>query len=339
MLHMKNVLYIGNNLKQQTANISAIGILGAKLEKEGFNLKYASSKTNKIYRLLDMLWNCFKHRKSIDVVLIDTYSTQNFYYAFCVALLCRLLDLKFIPVLHGGNLPMRLKKNPKMSQAIFKPAHALVSPSVYLKEAFESFGYKKVSYIPNSLDLEKYIFNVKDFQEVKLLWVRSFSKIYNPILAIRVLKALQDDNIKASLCMVGPDSDGSLEAVKQLAQTLKVSVKFTGKLSKEDWIALAKEYNIFINTTNFDNMPVSVIEAMALGLPIITTNVGGLPYLITHEEDGLLVPPNSVDAFVAEIKKLINNSEVSRNLAFNARQKVEKFDWNIIKYQWIDVLQ
>ena len=336
---MKNLLYIGNNLKQTTANISAIGIIGPKLEQEGYYVTYASSKTHKGARLLDMLLSCIIHRKTTDVVLIDTYSTQNFYYAFFVSQLCRILKLKYVPRLNGGNLPLRLKKYPKMCHAIFKPAYKLVSPSKYLKASFESFGYNKISYIPNSLDLEKYIFNVKDLQEVNLLWVRSFSKIYNPMLAVRVLKALQDDNIKANLCMVGPDSDGSLESVKQLAQTLKVSVKFTGKLSKEDWIALAKEYNIFLNTTNFDNMPVSVIEAMALGLPIVTTNVGGLPYLITNEKDGLLVPPNNVDAFVVAIKQLINNPETSKALALNARLKVEKFDWNVIKYQWIKLLE
>ncbi|PWK18606.1 glycosyltransferase family 4 protein [Xanthomarina spongicola] len=335
---MKNVLYIGNNLKQRTANISAIRTLGAKLEKEGFNLVYASSKANKVYRLFDMLSSCFRHRKTTDVVLIDTYSTQNFYYAFCVSLVCSFLGLKYIPILHGGNLPMRLKMNPKLCQVIFKPAYKLVSPSIYLKEAFEASGYQNVDYIPNSLEMDQYVFHIKELQKVDLLWVRSFSTIYNPLLAVKILKELQDDNIQASLCMVGPDADGSMETVKQLANELNVSIKITGKLPKKEWLALAKDYNIFINTTNFDNMPVSVIEAMALGLPVISTNVGGLPYLITHEKDGLLVPPNNVDTFVVAIKQLLNNPVATNTLAFNARQKVEQFDWNVIKYKWVELL-
>ena len=318
--------------------MSSISVLGPLLEHEGFILKYASAYPNKLRRLLDMLWSCIKFRKTTDVVIIDTYSTQNFYYALLVSQLCRFLQLKYIPSLNGGNLPRRLRTNPKLCQVIFKPAYKLVSPSIYLKEAFEASGYQNVDYIPNSLEMDQYVFHIKELQKVDLLWVRSFSTIYNPLLAVKILKELQDDNIQASLCMVGPDADGSMETVKQLANELNVSIKITGKLPKKEWLALAKDYNIFINTTNFDNMPVSVIEAMALGLPVISTNVGGLPYLITHEKDGLLVPPNNVDAFVVAIKQLLNNPVATNTLAFNARQKVEQFDWNVIKYKWVELL-
>src|SRR5690606_33529733 len=133
----------------------------------------------------------------------------------------------------GGNLPSRLKTNPLWSQMIFKPAFALVSPSVYLKEAFEASGYKKLQYIPNSLELEQYEFQEKEYSEVTLLWVRAFASIYNPELAVYVLKKLQDDGIQASLCMVGPDTDGSMERVKSLATNLGVSVTITGKLPKK----------------------------------------------------------------------------------------------------------
>ena len=335
---MKNVLYIGNKLRNRKSNVSSISVLGPLLEQEGFKLTYASSYTNKLRRMLDMLWTCIKHRKQTDVVLIDTYSTQNFYYALLVSQLCRILKLKYIPSLNGGNLPMRLKKYTRLSGIIFNPAYKLISPSVYLKEAFEAFGYKNVVYIPNSLEMEQYAFHEKQLDQVKILWVRSFSKIYNPELAVTVLKKLQDDGIKASLCMVGPDTDGSMERVKSLATNLGVSVTITGKLPKKDWIALAKDYNIFINTTNYDNMPVSVIEAMALGLPVVSTNVGGLPYLLQHEKEALWVPPKDEEAFVTAIKQLIYNPVATKTMTFNARKKVEQFDWELVKHQWIKLL-
>src|SRR5690606_1245143 len=187
---MKNVLYLGNNLTQQNTNISAIALLGPPFAQEGYEVSYASSKSHKGDRLLDMLWTCFSHRKQVDVVLLDTYSTQNFYYALLVSQLCRIMGVPYIPILHGGNLPSRLKTNPLWSQMLFKPLFALLSPSVYLKEAFEAYGYHKVVYIPNSLEMAQYPFHEKQLDEFKLLWVRSFSKIYNPELAVHVLKAL-----------------------------------------------------------------------------------------------------------------------------------------------------
>jgi len=169
--------------------------------------------------------------------------------------------------------------------------------------------------------------------------VRSFSKIYNCELAVKILKALQEEEIPATLCMVGPDSDGSLADVKALAKKLEVNVTFTGKLSKADWIALSNDYTIFINTTNFDNMPVSVIEAMALGLPVISTNVGGIPYLIEHNQEGILVPPDSVTEFVAAIKQVASDSDLYERIITYARKKVEAYDWNLVKLQWKELLK
>ncbi|EPR74569.1 Glycosyl transferase, group 1 [Winogradskyella psychrotolerans RS-3] len=138
--------------------------------------------------------------------------------------------------------------------------------------------------------------------------------------------------------MAGPDTDGSLAKVKSHAKALGVTVDTPGKLTKTEWIALAKDYNVFINTTNFDNMPVSVIEAMALGLPIVSTNVGGMPYLIEDGSDGVLVPPNNTKAFVEAILKLKSNPEETQNRVTKAREKVALFDWSLLKEKWKAVL-
>ena len=81
-------------------------------------------------------------------------------------------------------------------------------------------------------------------------------------------------------------------------------------------------------------MPVSVIEAMALGLPIVSTDVGGLPFLITHNEEGLLVPPNDVNAMVDAIIRLKEDINLKDKLVINGRKKVEKFDWNQVRVKW-----
>ncbi|WP_242086062.1 glycosyltransferase family 4 protein [Aestuariivivens sediminis] len=337
---MKSILYIGNNLGGAGRTLTGISELGPLLEQDGFKLRYASCKRQRILRLLDMLVACLKWRNRVDYVLIDTYSTLNFWYAVLVSQLCRGLKLSYIPILHGGNLESRLKHNPRSCRLLLKYAYKSIAPSLFLKTTFARYGYNQVTHIPNSLSLANYPFETRPLHHLNILWVRSFSSIYNPQLAVRILRSIKDQGLAATLCMVGPDSgDGSFESTKQLAKALQVHVTFTGKLPKVEWVTRSKAYNLFINTTHVDNMPVSVIEAMALGLPVVSTNVGGMPYLIEHGTDGLLVDPDDTDGFVEAIKQLRSNPGLLKHITQKARQKAESFDWSIVKKQWRNVLK
>ncbi len=171
--------------------------------------------------------------------------------------------------------------------------------------------------------------------------MRAFDEIYNPEMAIRVLHLLLSEYPDARLCMVGPDKDGSMEHCKELARELGVAdrVRFTGLLPKAEWLALSAEYDIFINTTNVDNTPVSVIEAMALGLPVVSTNVGGLPYLLEDGRDALLVPAADPEAMVQAVASLLCDSQRAVDMTKRARKKVEFFDVNVVVEQWKKLLR
>lgn len=330
----KRLLYIGNHLSYNNSTVTTIDTLSNHLITEGYSVKIASSFKNKYFRLLDMIFKVFTNRRKTDLVLIDTYSTQNFYYAVVIAKMCDILKTPYIPILHGGNLPKRLDNSPQLSQKLFKNAKTNITPSHYLLNVFKKKGFTNLSYIPNTIELKMYPFFKRERIGAKLLWVRSFSKIYNPLLAIEIVEKLINENIKVELCMIGPEKDSSLKECKEIVTQKKLPVTFTGMLSKEEWIEKSKEYDIFINTTNFDNTPVSVMEAMALGLPVISTNVGGIPFLIEDRKTGVLVSPNQAELFVTEIIGLLNHPETVTEIAEYARKEVEKFDWEKVKYQW-----
>lgn len=334
---MKTILYIGNKLTTSKSNVSTIAVLGRLLEDEGFIIKYASEKTNKILRLLDMIWTVLKFN-NVDYILIDTYSTYNFYYALIISQLSRIYKINYIPILHGGQLENRLNQSPYFSKLIFSKAFTLVAPSKFLKSVFESHNFNNIIFIPNAIKINNYAFNSRPISKIKLLWVRSFNAIYNPKMALLVQKSLISMGYNCELTMIGPTSDNSFEDCKEFAELNELKVHFTGKLSKSEWILLSEQSNIFINTTNFDNTPVSVIEAMALGLPVISTNVGGMPFLIEHYVDGILVDPNDVDNMANEIIRLSQDEQLVKQLTSNARNKVEQFDWNVVKTKWKELL-
>ena len=332
---MNSLLYIGNKLSKHGFTKTTIETLGGFFSEEGYKIKYASDKKNQILRFCDMATAVVKNRNKVDYVLIDTYSTSSFYYTLVVSQLCRFFKIKYIPILHGGNLPQRLEQNPKLCKMIFAHAYANVAPSRYLLSAFQEQRYTNVVFIPNTVDISSYPFiKEREMQTPKLLWVRSFAQLYNPKMAIDVLHQLHKTHPNAELCMVGPDKDGSLEDTRQYAEQLGVSVTFTGRLTKEAWVERSKNYNVFINTTNFDNTPVSVMEAISLGLPVVTTNVGGIPFLLENRKTALLVEPNASLQMTQAILDLMNNPQLRQTLIENGRSYVENFDWEVVKTKW-----
>ncbi|WP_457602616.1 glycosyltransferase family 4 protein, partial [Nitratifractor sp.] len=298
-------------------------------------------KKNRLLRLTEMFLSVLHSRNKTCVILIDTYSTANFYYAVAVAALARKLNIPYIPILHGGNLPERLQKSPRLSRELFGQAILNIAPSGYLQEAFDKEGYK-VIHIPNALDIEKYPFTLRQKVRPRFLYVRAFSRLYNPLLLIEAFARLCHKYPDAHLCMVGPDRDGTLATAKSRARELGLegSVEFPGKLSKRAWHELSQDYDIFINPTTVDNTPLSVIEAMALGLPIISTAVGGIPWLIKDGKEGLLVPSSDIEAMTKAMERLIEDPDLAMRLSRNGRRKAESFDWeSSVKGRWIELLK
>ena len=331
------VLYIGSKLSKHGFTPSGVETLGEKLA-EICEVTTVSNKKNIFARFFQMFWSLFRGRNFYNLVLIDTYSSKAFFYAIFCSIFCRFQNIKYIPILRGGNLPNRLKKNSYLSKQIFKYSFLNISPSIYLRNEFENYDFK-VTFIPNFIDIDRYPFLLRKNCAPTIFWVRSLHEVYNPKMAIYVLYELLKDIPDSSLCMVGPDKDGSLKKCKNLSKRLGISnkIKFTGILSKQDWIILSKQYDIFINTTNYDNHPVSVIEAMALGLPIISTNAGSLSSFHKNGIDALIVEKNDYSEMKNKIVSLLTNKKIAKKLSNNSRSKAEKYDWGILKNEWLKI--
>ena len=331
---MFTLLYIGNKLKKHGKTPSSIDTLTPQL-RTMCNVIAVSEKLNLLTRMFDIIVSIIKNRNKLDAILIDTYSSLNFYIAVIASFLAQKFKIDYYLYLHGGNLPMRLQKNPKLSSFLFKGAKNNISPSGYLQDAFMKEGYV-TEFIPNNIDISIYPFKQRCEVFPKILYVRAFSKIYNPQMAIKAFYEIYLKFPKAIMCMVGPDKDGTLPLCKELSKKLGVehAIEFTGKLEKKEWINKSKEYDIFINPTNFDNQPVSIIEAMALGMVIVSTNAGGLPFLIEDKIDGLLCEVGNVKEMVECLEMVIQDKRLSTQLSFNASFKAKQYDWSNVRLLW-----
>lgn len=335
------LLYIGNMLQKHGYAPTSIETVGGWLAEE-YPIKRVSSYKNQVVRFVDMMITLISYRRSCKLVLIDTYSGKAFWYALLVAWFADKLQISYVPILRGGELPRRFDKSKILSKRFISQAATIITPSYYLEHEIMSRGWGRPVCIPNAIELHGYTFKKRVHIRPYLLWVRSFHKIYNPLMALEVLKELISEKgyEDAKLCMIGQDKDGSMKIFhdKVLEYGLSERVEITGQLPKKQWIEKSEEFDIFLNTTNIDNTPVSVIEAMALGLPVISTKVGGIPFLINDGYDGLLVDKSDVNAMVKFVRSLVVDNYLTQELCGQARKKVENFSWDKIKPQWQRVM-
>ena len=150
---MLSILYIGNKISHFGFTPGVIETLGPLLEKEGYRVYYAGTQKNQGLRLGEMLWKTATTGRRVDYILIDTYSTSAFWYAYLASGVARLSGLKYVPILHGGDLPNRLARSKRACDQLFKNSYANVTVSGYLRHEFEKAGYKTIT-IPNNIDLK-----------------------------------------------------------------------------------------------------------------------------------------------------------------------------------------
>jgi glycosyltransferase involved in cell wall biosynthesis len=333
----ESILFVGNFLSHVPQRTRHVGEdLAARLIDSGRPVLTTSHKLARLPRLLDMVSTIWLKRRKYAVAHVDVFSGDAFLWAEAACRTLRYVGKPFVLTLHGGKLPDFARRHPHRVRNLLNSAVAVTTPSRYL---FEQMAQYRADLLlqPNALDLSAYRFRLRVHPRPDLVWLRAFCKIYNPSLAPRVLAQLAKDFPEVNLTMIGPDKgDGSLQAMREVATVAGVTGRITlpGKVSKSAVPAFLDKADLFLNTTNVDNTPVSVMEAMACGLCVVSTNIGGIPYLLEHEQEALLVPPNNPEAMAFAVQRILTEPGLAEHLSRNGRRKVEQFDWPVVLPQW-----
>ena len=336
-MHRPGLLLIGNFLSESW--IGTRGVcedLAVRLETAGWSVLTTSSRPSRFARLLDFLLTVWWHRHRYNVAHVDVYSGLAFVWAELVCWALRMTKKPYVLTLRGGNLPAFARSSDKRVRRLLRNSSAVTAPSTYLLEQMRQYR-QDIVLLPNPLDLTKYPFTRRQHPSPNLVWLRAFHDNYNPSLAVQVVALLAKDFPAVRLVMMGPNKgDGSRESMMDLVLKLGVleRVICPGGIPKDEIPHRLHQGDIFLNTPQVDNTPVSVLEAMACGLCIISTNVGGIPYLLEDEYDALLVPAGDHAAMAKAVQRLLTEDGLAERLSGNARRKAEQFDWSNILPRW-----
>jgi glycosyltransferase involved in cell wall biosynthesis len=331
-----SVIIVGNFLHAATGTFGVCEELATQLAGADWHVVTTSHRPQRFLRLADMLATIWSERHTYEVAQLDVYSGPSFLWAEASCWLLRRLGCPYVLTLHGGALPAFAAQRSGRVSRLLASAAAVTTPSGYLNAAMSRYRADLILQ-PNPIVAANYTFRVRRQVRPHLLWVRAFHAIYNPVLAVKTVALLRHDFPEIRLTMVGPDrGDGAYEQTVKVARELGVEscVEFRGPVAKSRLPEVFSESDIFLNTTNVDNTPVTVVEALASGLCVVSTSVGGIPYLVEHERDALLVPADDPQEMSDAIRRILTTPALAEQLSIGGRQNSLTRDWSLLLPRW-----
>lgn len=335
-----SILVVGNFLSGSVDVRCVCEDLSEHLQESGWRVQRTSTILSRPLRLLDMVSTAWRHRDGYEIAVVDVYSGLSFLWAEAVCQVLSRAGKPFVLTLHGGNIPAFARRWPSRVRRLLRSADLVTAPSAYLREQMLAYR-NEIELIPNAIDLLSYPYVLRPKVTPRLIWLRAFHEIYNPTLGPQILSILETEFPDVELIMIGRDKgDGSLQRTRQLAHRLGVSrrLQTPGGVPKWDVPAWLNRGDIFLNTTRVDNTPISVLEAMACGLPVVSTNVGGIPYLLDHGRTALLTADDNAGEMANAIRTLLVDPATAARLSAAGRDLVTAFSWQRVLPRWQDLL-
>jgi glycosyltransferase involved in cell wall biosynthesis len=208
-----------------------------------------------------------------------------------------------------------------------------VVPSGYLETIFQEFGLTAQA-VPNIVDLSQFHYRRRTPLRPHLVCTRGFHPYYGIDVVVRAFAEVQKLYPEAQLDLVG---GGELEqSIRDLVRQMNLSnVNFMGVASRQQIGGFYDRADIFVNASNLDNMPVSVLEAFASGTPVVSTDPEGMKYVVAHERTGLLSPPGGATALAKNIVRVLKEPDLATRLAQNAFEESSRYRWAAVREQWL----
>jgi len=247
-------------------------------------------------------------------------------------LLGRLFACRVVLNYRGGAAPSFFSKWKRLVHPILRRVAVIVVPSRFLERLFQEHGFQ-ARIIPNLIDLARFHYKRRSVLRPYLLVSRNLEPVYDVQTALRAFERIKQRYPAARIDVVG---SGSQEAqLKNWVQTHALKdVNFHGAVPNHKIPSYLDQADILLNASQVDNMPITLLEAFASGIPVVTTAAGGIPDLLAGKEIALLVEPGDDEAMAEMIERLLMNPELAEHMSSMARKFSEGFSWNSIRNKW-----
>jgi len=234
---------------------------------------------------------------------------------------------------HSGEAEDHLRRWGWHAIPLMRLAHAIVVPSVYLQEIFARFGLHSTA-IANFVNTDQIPFRHRERVHPKFLSNRNLEAMYNVACTLRAFSIIQREVPHATLTVIGCGAQEA--ALKRLAEALSLQhVRFVGSVAPEAMSAHYDEADVYLNASDIDNMPLSILEAQAAGLPVVTTDAGGIPYIVRAGITGLVVPRGNAQALANEALRLLQEPDLAcRVSAAGRREVLSRYTWDAVQANW-----
>jgi glycosyltransferase involved in cell wall biosynthesis len=238
---------------------------------------------------------------------------------------------------HSGAADDHLTRWRRVVKPWLQLVDEIVVPSEFLRTAFARHGYQSRA-IPNVVDPSRFRYRDRDPLRPRLLSTRNFARFYRVDVTLRAFGLLKDRFPEATLTIVGDGAEAG--QLRQLAAHVGGdAIRFVGRVDPHDMPRYYDEADIFVNASVVDNQPVSVLEAFASGLPVVSTPTGDIGAMIRDGENGRLIPANDPAAMASAVEGLLVTPNHSLQMTRRARQEVDKYTWPRVREAWAMVYE
>ena len=291
-----------------------------------------------LFRLVPYLARLWRGIAGADVVHVMANSGWAWHLFAMPAIRIAKARRRAVVVNYRGGLAAEFLARSARSVAATLSDTRLAVPSAFLQQVFRRHGIESVI-IPNVVDVERFRPGTLPQHLAPaaphVVIARNLEPVYGIDLGLRALAlvAQRFPGLRASIAGTGPE----LEYLGALAGALGIAdrVRFTGRLDAHEMVRLYQSADLVLNPSRADNTPNSILEALACGVPVVSTDVGGIPFLVEHGRSAWLAPVESPEALAHGVCEVLTNPQLRDTLVASGLELARSCAWTNVRAQWL----